>query len=63
MKKLTMMTLLVLAGLTAGRAPAQVIQPNYLRIQYPGSDLPPVAVMAVYQVNGINYPVDYAWRI
>jgi hypothetical protein len=55
-----MMALLALAGLTAGRAPAQVAQPDYIRIQYrstAGRDRGRVPV------NGENYRVDRALRI
>jgi len=64
MKTLIAATVIALVGLTGSAATAQTLPGNarLLTIQYT-QDLPPVPVAAVYNVNGVNYPVDYNRRI
>lgn len=61
MKQLMAVAVIALAGLASGNATAQAFQGNarFLMVQYEGGDLPPVPIAAVYNVNGVNYPVDY----
>jgi len=63
MKRLIAVAVIVLAGLT-GNATAQTLQGDVrlFTIQYDG-DMPAVPIAAVYNINGVNYPVDYNRRI
>lgn len=62
MKRMMAIALLGVAGflLTKG-APAQEFGQAHMQlVQYSG---PPVSVMTMCYVNGVNYPVDYSSRI
>lgn len=62
MKRMIAIALFAVAGLIAtGSAAAETPQQgHYQTIQH---SVPPVPVMTVCEVNGVNYPVDYTYRI
>lgn len=61
MKWMIAIALLAAAGfLPAKSASGKQPRAHYMTIQ---SSVPPVPVMEVCYVNGVSYPVDYAYRI
>jgi hypothetical protein len=62
MKRMIAIALFVVAGFIAtGNATAETSQQGHLQtIQY---SVPPVPVMTVCEVNGVDYQVDYNYRI
>jgi len=61
LSKITVALLLVAGSLTTKSAAALDVDPaHYQLVQY---SLPPVPVMDTCYVNGVNYPVDYSYRI
>ena len=62
MKRKIAIAMLVVAGLLAARSASadNTAQAHFELAQYTA---PPVPVMDTCNVNGVNYPVDYSYRI
>jgi hypothetical protein len=61
MKSMIAAAMFSVAGLLlTASASAQTPQAHYQTVQ---ASVPPVPVMTVCYVNGVNYPVDYSYRI
>jgi hypothetical protein len=62
MKRKIAIAMLVVAGLLAARSASadNTAQAHFELAQYTA---PPVPVMDMCNVNGVNYPVDYSYRI
>lgn len=62
MKWMIAIALLAVAGFLPTRS-AQALQPNHAHYQLVQYTVPPVSVMTVCTVAGVNYYVDYSYRI
>jgi hypothetical protein len=62
MKRKIAITMLVVAGLLAARS-ASADNTAHAHFELAQYTLPPVPVMDTCIVNGVNYPVDYSYRI